>query len=74
MCGCHNVAFSSCFFSLSNETVSVFMFDYLSTIISYSLVGVAIFSGMYDGYTQVELASAVSKVMIMLVTGRKQAV
>ena len=47
--------------------VSVFMFDYVSSIISYSLVGVAIFSGQYDGYTPVQLASAVSKVHSALV-------
>ena len=38
------------------------MFDYVSTIISYLLVGVAIFSGMYDSYSPAQLASAISKV------------
>lgn len=52
------------FFGVTFFLVSVFMFDYVSTIISYSLVGVAIFSGRYDGYTPVQLASAVSKVTI----------
>ena len=42
--------------------VSVFMFDYVASIISYSLVGVAIFSGRYDGYTPIQLSSVVSKV------------
>lgn len=41
---------------------SVFMFDYVSTIISYSLIGVAVFTGKYDGMSSSELASAVSKV------------
>ena len=49
--------------------VAVFMFDYVSTIISYSLVGVAIFSGKYDDLTPVELASAVSKVGGMWMSG-----
>jgi len=44
--------------------VSVFMFDYISTIISYSLVGVAIFTGHYDHLTPSQLASVVSKVKL----------
>ena len=45
---------------------SVFMFDYVSTIISYSLIGIAVFTGKYDGMSSSDLASAVSKVSIML--------
>ena len=40
----------------------MFLFDYVSTIISYSLVGVAIFMGRYDHLTPGQLASVVSQV------------
>lgn len=43
------------------------MFDYVSSIISYSLVGVAIFSGQYDNSTPAQLASAVSEVRANLI-------
>ena len=43
-------------------TVSVFTFDYVSTVISYSLIGIAVFSGKYDALTPADLASAISKV------------
>ena len=38
------------------------MFDYVSTVISYSLIGVAVFSGKYDSLTPAGVASAISKV------------
>ena len=43
-------------------TVSVYMFDYVSTVISYSLIGVAVFLGKYDSLTPADLASVISKV------------
>ncbi|XP_064403467.1 lysosomal cobalamin transporter ABCD4-like isoform X3 [Halichondria panicea] len=39
---------------------SVFMFDYASTVISYSLIGVAVFMGKYDNMSASDLASSVS--------------
>ena len=43
-------------------TVSVYMFDYVSTVISYSLIGIAVFLGKYDSLTPADLASVISKV------------
>ena len=50
------------FFVHVYHTVSVFMFDYVSTIISYSLIGIAVFTGKYDGLDPAGVASAISKV------------
>lgn len=44
---------------------SVFMFDYASTVISYSLIGVAVFTGKYDNMNSSDLASAVSMVSML---------
>ena len=38
------------------------MFDYVSTVISYSLIGVAVFLGKYDSLTPADLASVISQV------------
>ena len=43
-------------------TVSVYMFDYVSTVISYSLIGVAVFLGKYESLTPADLAGVISKV------------
>ena len=45
-----------------SQLVSVYMFDYVSTVISYSLIGVAIFLGKYNSLTPADLASVISKV------------
>ena len=45
-----------------SRLVSVYMFDYVSTVISYSLIGVAIFLGKYNSLTPADLASVISKV------------
>ncbi len=45
-----------------SPTVSVFMFDYASTVISYSLIGVAVFTGKYENMSASDLASNVSMV------------
>lgn len=45
-----------------NLIVSVFMFDYVSTVISYSLIGVAVFLGKYDSLTPADIASVISQV------------
>lgn len=44
---------------------SVFIFDYASTVISYSLIGVAVFTGKYDNMSSADLASAVSMVRLL---------
>ena len=38
------------------------MFDYVSTVISYSLIGVAVFFGKYDSLTPADLARVISQV------------
>ena len=38
------------------------MFDYVSTVISYSLIGVAVFTGKYDNMSPADVASAISVV------------
>ena len=48
------------------------MFDYVSTITSYSLVGMAIFTGKYNHMSPVQLASAVSRVSAINITQPSQ--
>ena len=43
-------------------SVSTGVFDYTAAIISYCLVGVAVFSGDYDDMSVSELSAAISKV------------
>ena len=43
--------------------VSVNIFDYVSAIISYSLVGITVFSGKYDNLKPSKLSSVISEVL-----------
>ena len=47
--------------------MSVNLFDYVSAIISYSLVGIAVFSGKYDNLEPSQLSSVISKVVCLSV-------
>ena len=48
-------------FTLSTP-VSVNVFDYVSSIVSYSLIGIAIFSGKYDSLSTSDLSVVISQV------------
>ena len=52
----------------TNLTVSVYMFDYISAVISYSLIGVSVFLGKYDSLTPGDLAGVISKVSKLIIT------
>ena len=45
----------------------MFTFDYASTVISYSIIGIAVFSGKYDSLSPADVASAISKVSGMYI-------
>ena len=45
--------------------MSVNLFDYVSAMISYSLVGIAVFSGKYDSLEPSQLSSVISKVVCL---------
>ena len=47
--------------------MSVNLFDYVSAMISYSLVGIAVFSGKYDSLEPSQLSSVISKVVCLAV-------
>ena len=54
---CEILTDHSCFFSVSTG-----IFDYTAAIISYCLVGAAVFSGEYDGMSVSQLSATISKV------------
>lgn len=49
----------------SRPPVSVNTFDYVSSIISYSLIGIAIFSGKYDNLSTSKLSATISEVTMI---------
>lgn len=51
-----------------SSTVGVNTFDYLGSILSYVVIAIPIFSGVYGDLSPTELSTLVSKVKILLVT------
>lgn len=44
--------------------VSINLFDYISSIVTYTVIGVVVFTGGYDDLSISELAAQISRVLL----------